>query len=80
MTTIERSRLAVIALGAVTNQPTATAPAVQEPAYEVHLTDSSVVVARKLALEKDQLLVEEPLLGNLKVAIKDVVSVSRRGK
>jgi hypothetical protein len=45
---------------------------------EIRLSDGSVIMARKISVEKDQLVIEEPLLGTVRVAMKDILSIDHK--
>jgi hypothetical protein len=69
---MERARV----FGLVFPATTETKP---EPGtFEIRMLDGSVIIARKLTLEKDQVVLDQPLLGNMRVAVKDILSITRR--
>jgi hypothetical protein len=72
LTTMERARV----IGLVFPNPTAQ-PAGHEGQLQIRLSDGSVIRAKKITLEKDQLIIEEPLLGTMKVALREVLSIER---
>ena len=45
---------------------------------EVRLMDGSVIMVRKLSLDKEQLMLEEPLLGTMKIGLKELLSIERK--
>jgi hypothetical protein len=69
LTNIEHRRVTVVIF-----QP--MAPATSHFA-EVHLQDGSLVIAKKLTVDKDELIVDEPLAGPMKFPLKDVLSIDR---
>jgi hypothetical protein len=72
LTSMERQRV----LGLVF--PTSASAKPENGLLEIRLSDGSMIVARKITLEKDQLVVDEPLLGTMRVAVKEILSIERR--
>jgi hypothetical protein len=72
LTTMDRWRVVAVAL------PAPAPTRIETGLTDVRLQDGSIIAARKLTVDKEQLVIEEPILGTLRVAIKDVVSLERR--
>jgi len=75
---IERERIAAVAY-AHPSAPSSPSSGKASGLFEVRLQDGTLVVARKLVVDKDVLVMETPVLGTLKAAVKEVVGVERRG-
>jgi hypothetical protein len=74
-----------VAFGLTTMEPGRVLGVVFQPAgkreeglTEVRLQDGSLILARKISVEKDQLVIEEPLLGAFKTSLKNVISIDSR--
>jgi hypothetical protein len=72
LTTLQPGRV----LGIVLQPPDDKPPA--QARTEVRLQDGSLIMAEKLTVEKDQLVLEEPLIGPVKFPLQEVISINRR--
>jgi hypothetical protein len=75
LTTMERARV----FGVIFPPPATPAPSTAGMT-QVWLEDGSMIVASHIAIEKDDVVLDEPLLGQFKAPLKDVQSMERREK
>jgi len=76
LTKIDRKNVAAIAYAPSPPLPTEQT----SDLFEVRLQDGTVVVARKLRVERNQLVMETMLFGTLKTAVKEVAELKKRVK
>jgi hypothetical protein len=72
LTTLEPGRV----LGIVLQPPPENPPV--RTATEVRLQDGSLLMARTLKVDKDQLEIDEPLIGPVTYPLQEVISISRK--
>ena len=70
LTTMERREISFLVYQAM--------PPREPHLIDIRLQDGSLVVAKNISVDKEQVVIDEPLMGNITVPFRDVLSLDRK--